>query len=205
MNLNRSSSRYRHCWQIQKDETERPVAEMIPHAEIIIVALGANLPAADGASPLATCRAAAAALDAWPGLRLVGLSRWFRTAPVPRSDQPDYINGVARLRGSIDPAALLAALQAIEARFGRARGLPDAARTLDLDIIAMGPAGALCRKAPDPVLPHPRAHLRGFVLAPLLDVAPDWVHPVLHRPAAALLAALPPQPVTLLAIPGAVA
>ena len=157
---------------------------------MILIAIGANLPAPDGSAPLATCRRAAAALDAVPGLRLVGLSRWFQTAPVPPSDQPDYINGVASLRGTADPATLLAALQAIEARSGRRRGPADAARTLDLDIIAMD---ALRRDAPDPVLPHPRVHIRGFVLAPLLDVAPEWVHPVLHRPAAALLAALPPQ------------
>jgi 2-amino-4-hydroxy-6-hydroxymethyldihydropteridine diphosphokinase len=172
---------------------------------MILVALGANLSGPSGTAPLQACRAAAAALDSLPGLRLIGLSRWFLTAPMPPSGQPDYVNGVARLRGAADPAALLAALHVIEARAGRVRGAPDAARTLDLDIIAMGPAGGLCRTAPDPVLPHPRAHLRGFVLAPLLDVAPGWVHPVLHRPAAALLAALPPQQVTLLAIPGALA
>ena len=160
---------------------------------MILVALGANLPGKGATSPLQACRAAATALDSLPGLRLVGLSRWFLTAPVPPSGQPDYVNGVAMLRGTADPAMLLAALQAIEARAGRMRGAPDAARTLDLDIVAMGPGGGLCRAAPDPVLPHPRAHLRGFVLVPLLDVAPDWVHPVLHRSAAALLAALPPQ------------
>ena len=170
---------------------------------MILVAIGANLPAPDGTPSITTCRGAAAALDALPGLRLVALSRWFRTAPVPPSGQPDYINGVARLRGSADPAALLAALQAIEAQTGRQRGEPNAARTLDLDVIAMGPGGKLCRAAPDPVLPHPRAHLRAFVLAPLLDVAPDWVHPLLGRPAAALLASLvatlPPQAVDPLA------
>jgi 2-amino-4-hydroxy-6-hydroxymethyldihydropteridine diphosphokinase len=166
---------------------------------MILIGIGSNLPDADGASPLATCRAAAAALDAIPGLRLVGLSRWFRTAPMPPSGQPDYTNGVARLRGTADPATLLAHLQAIEARAGRRRTERDAARILDLDILAMGPLGGLRRTAPDPVLPHPRAHLRGFVLAPLLDVAPDWVHPVLRCPAAALLAGLPPQDVAPLA------
>jgi 2-amino-4-hydroxy-6-hydroxymethyldihydropteridine diphosphokinase len=165
---------------------------------MILIGIGANLWREDGASPLATCRAAAAALDAIPGLSLVGLSRWFETAPVPPSGQPNYINGVARLRGDAEPAALLAALQAIESAAGRLRGVRDAPRTLDLDILAMGTRGGLCRAAPDPVVPHPRAHLRGFVLAPLLDVAPDWVHPVLGRSATALLAALPPQGVRAL-------
>ncbi len=157
---------------------------------MILVGIGANLPGEDGTTPLHACRRAAVELNTMVGIRLVGLSRWFQTAPMPPSGQPPYVNGVAHLAGDIDPAALLAALRAIEARAGRVRGAPNAARTLDLDIIAMG---GLRRDAPDPVLPHPRAHLRAFVLAPLLDVAPGWVHPALHRPAVELLAALPPQ------------
>ena len=159
---------------------------------MILVAIGANLPGSDGASPLATCQAAAGTLAALPGLRLVALSRWYRSAAVPRSAQPDYVNGMARLEGAVEPAALLGTLQAIEARAGRVRGLANAARTLDLDIIDID--GQL-RDSPDPVLPHPRAYLRAFVLLPLADVAPEWVHPRLGAGAAALLGVLPPQDV----------
>ena len=147
---------------------------------MILVAIGANLPDRTGRPPLATCRDAAEALRALPGLRLAGISSWHQTAAEPPSDQPDYINGVVRLEllhGVCDPAALLARLQAIELQAGRVRGLRNAARVLDLDIIAIDD---LVRASPDPVLPHPRAHLRRFVLAPLAEIAPGWVHPGLH-------------------------
>lgn len=165
---------------------------------MILVAIGANLPGPDGTSPIETCRLAAAALDALPGLRLRGLSRWYLTAPVPPSGQPPYVNAVAVLQvepgtAKPDPGVLLATLQAIEAAAGRIRGEPNAARTLDLDIIAMGQGGRLVRTTPDPVLPHPRAHQRAFVLVPLLDVAPDWIHPVLRRRARDLLRDVPLQ------------
>ena len=107
-----------------------------------------------------------------------------RTGPAVRSAALRQWRGTSRGRARVqepDPAALLARLQAMEARAGRVRGERNAARTLDLDIIAMGDAGQMVRAAPDPVLPHPRAHLRAFVLLPLLDVAPGWVHPVLRR------------------------
>jgi 2-amino-4-hydroxy-6-hydroxymethyldihydropteridine diphosphokinase len=115
------------------------------------------------------------------------LSRWFLTAPVPAAEgAPDYVNAVARLDGAgHDPALVLVALQAIETEFGRARPYRDAPRTLDLDMLAMD---GLVRNAPDPILPHPRLHLRAFVLAPLRDVAPGWRHPMLGLSAAEMLA-----------------
>jgi 2-amino-4-hydroxy-6-hydroxymethyldihydropteridine diphosphokinase len=172
---------------------------------MILVSIGANLPGPDGAPPLETCRRAAASLDALPGLRLRGLSRWFMTAPVLPSGpssaapQPAYVNAVAHLEvepgAAIDPAELLQLLMALEAAAGRMRGAPNAPRVLDLDIVAMG---AQVRRAPDPVLPHPRAHERAFVLVPLADVAPGWVHPVLGLSVEALIAALPVQDVRAL-------
>lgn len=158
---------------------------------MILVAIGANLPGADDAAPVETCEAAAAAVRAIPGLRFVALSPWYRTAAIPRNaGQPDYCNGVIRLEGEIEPATLLVRLQEIENRFGRVRSVPNAPRTLDLDIIDLN---GTVRAVPDPVLPHPRTHLRAFVLRPVLDVAPGWRHPVLHQGVTTLLAGLPPQ------------
>jgi 2-amino-4-hydroxy-6-hydroxymethyldihydropteridine diphosphokinase len=166
---------------------------------IVLIGIGANLPAPDGTPALETCKQAVAMLDRIPGVRVTALSRWFETAPVPPSGQPPYVNAVASLRVDpgtlLDPASLLGRLMQIETACGRQRSTPNAARTLDLDIIGIGD---LVRDAPDPIVPHPRAHLRAFVLAPLAEVAPEWVHPVLRQTAASLLSALQAQEIRAL-------
>jgi 2-amino-4-hydroxy-6-hydroxymethyldihydropteridine diphosphokinase len=159
---------------------------------LILIALGANLPDAAGRPPLQGCAEAAAALGRLPGLRLVAVSPWYRSRPEPpMPGAPDFINGVARLAGEAEPAALLAALHRIEDAAGRQRPYPNAPRSLDLDLIDLD---GLVREAPDPILPHPRAHLRRFVLQPLADVAPGWVHPRLGQSVEALLAGMPGEP-----------
>jgi 2-amino-4-hydroxy-6-hydroxymethyldihydropteridine diphosphokinase len=165
---------------------------------MILIGIGANLIGPHGNSLLDTVRWAAFQLDGLLNLHLRSLSRWYRTEPLPASEQPFYVNGVAHLAVPADatepePAELLLQLQAIEARAGRVRGERNAARTLDLDIIAMGEDGQTTRVAPDPILPHPRAHLRAFVLMPLLEVAPNWLHPSSGLSAQELLARLPRQ------------
>ncbi len=159
---------------------------------MILVAIGSNLPGRF-ASPLAACAYALHRLAAVPGLAVTACSSFYRTTPIPASDQPDFINAVAACAGQISPEALLAALHGIEAEAGRVRGALNAARVLDLDLIDWH---GMVRDAPPPVLPHPRAHLRRFVLLPLHDVAPAWRHPLSHETVTALLAALPPQGVT---------
>ncbi len=117
-------------------------------------------------------------------------SRWYSSAALPDSSQPRYINGVVRVETGLPPPALLEALQEIEQSMGRVRSLPNAPRTLDLDVIDMD---GMIRAANDPILPHPRAHLRAFVLLPLRDVAPGWVHPVLCKTVHGLIEELTPQ------------
>lgn len=159
-------------------------------APIHFVALGANLPGPNGEPPRAMCEHAILAIDQIPSLHVEARSRWFSTAPIPAGPQPRYLNAIIRLRGHVTPEALLKDLQRLEAQAGRLRGEAYAARPLDLDVIDMA---GLVRNAPDPILPHPRAHLRAFVLLPLRDVAPGWVHPSLGVPIDALLQNLPPQ------------
>jgi len=157
---------------------------------MILIAVGSNL-AGPGGSPQANCEAALAALER-EGVRVVRRSRWYRSPPWPESEakrQPWYVNGVIAVETALGPEALLAAMHRVEASMGRVRG-PDtvnAARPLDLDLIDYD---GLCRDAA-PMLPHPRMAARAFVLKPLAEVAPGWVHPATGMPVATLLAELP--------------
>jgi 2-amino-4-hydroxy-6-hydroxymethyldihydropteridine diphosphokinase len=130
------------------------------------VALGANL-----GDRLATLRAAAGAIDAAPGLSVLRASRVYETAPVG-PPQPDYLNAVLEVDACLAPHAHLAALARIEERFGRQRGEPLGARTLDLDLLWQG--GLLIADGRI-TLPHPRIRERAFVLAPLAELAPELV------------------------------
>ena len=129
------------------------------------VALGANLE-----DPAAQIRAALAALTRLPESRLLRHSSLYRSAPVGIHGQPDFINAVAALETALPPNALLAALFAVEAAFGRRRDYRHAPRTLDLDLLLYD---AQVIDSPDLHIPHPRMHLRAFVLAPLLEITPN--------------------------------
>lgn len=114
-------------------------------------------------------------------------SKWYWSAPMPPAAQPLFVNGVCALEATtMSPARLLAALHAIEARFGRVRSVSNAARVLDLDLLVCGER--VLRLADGLVLPHPRLHQRAFVLRPLADIAPGWRHPVLGLSVETLLA-----------------
>ena len=105
------------------------------------------------------------------------ISNWYESEPVPLSNQPWFINTVVKVSTDKSPEDLLYKLHQIENLFGRKRSILNASRTIDLDIIDF--QGLV--KSDSLILPHPRMHLRLFVLLPLQDLEPNWVHPVLKQ------------------------
>ena len=164
----------------------------------ILIALGANLPSKLG-PPEATLTSAIAELSG-VDIEVTAISQFYRTKPVPVSDQPDFINAAARLETKLDAHELLERLHDLEEQFGRQRIKKWEARVLDLDLIAYRD-----QVSPDCwpekheegsqqkplIVPHPRLHERAFVLVPLRDIVLDWQHPVFGESIAEMLGKLP--------------
>lgn len=142
--------------------------------ERVFVSLGANL-----GDARATLGAALQGLAALPQTQLLQSSPVYRSAPVDAKG-PDFLNAVAELRCALEPEALLVHLHALEQQHGRERPYANAPRTLDLDLLLFG--ARVVRPGELNIaltLPHPRMHLRAFVLLPLLELAPGLQHPLL--------------------------
>lgn len=179
---------------------------MVTSRQEYMIALGSNLPSEAGDSRM-TLQAALERLKA-AGFEIRSVSRFFRTPCFPAGSGPDYVNAAAIVRFDGPPAECLARLHRVEAALGRERVQRWGQRTLDLDLLAADdlvlpdrathdrwrtlPQARQIETAPDRlVLPHPRLQDRAFVLVPLADIAPDWVHPVLQVSVAAMISDLP--------------
>ena len=147
-------------------------------ADAVIVALGAN-----DKGKFVTCeQALEAALLCLQreGIEIVSRSSWWQSQAWPNPEDPPFLNGVVMVRTDLGPEALMQTLSRIEDEQGRVRTVRNAPRTLDLDLIAYG---RLSGDLDGLLLPHPRAADRLFVMGPIAEIAPDWLHPVLGRSA----------------------
>lgn len=150
--------------------------------EQVLIGFGSNL-----GDSVQICVAAVERLRAHPLLRVLKTSSFYRTSPLMLTDQPWFINGVVLCETDLSPEELLGVILDIEKDFGRDRRSRWGPRTLDLDLLAYGNRQL---NLPLLTLPHPRLHERRFVLEPLLELVPDWVHPTLNISARNLLNAI---------------
>ena len=153
---------------------------------MIIIAFGANIDSTLGA-PETTYDALPSLFDPY-GITVIRKSTLYRTQPVPASDQPDYQNGTLLISTNVDVFQLMSILLEIEGRCGRIRTEQNAARGIDLDIISYN---NLVLEDKSVHIPHPRMQDRGFVLYPLQEIAPEWIHPVLKCSVSDLISYLP--------------
>lgn len=136
------------------------------------------------------CDRAITLLSLLPHSELTGVSALYETEPVNDGREPGpgwFLNGVMRVDTDIAPHSLLAICREIESSLGRDTDARSGPRTMDLDLLFYG---SRVITQPELTVPHPRLHERRFVLAPLAELAPDLLHPVLHRSAQALLQSL---------------
>ena len=147
------------------------------------IGAGANL-----GEPIRQIRQAQEQLGKAPGVKFLATSSFYRTQPMGPVEQPPFVNAVFSLEPEIGPHDLLSLLLDIEGRMGRVRKERWGPRVIDLDLLFYGEM-VIGEEGLD--VPHPRLHERRFVLAPLAEVAPDFIHPVLKKTVSELLAELP--------------
>lgn len=157
---------------------------------MILIGLGANLPTPEYGLPRATLGAALETISAH-GISIDKRAPWYKSAPVPVSDQPWYVNGVCEIVTDLSAQKVVDCLLGVEQQFGRQRSVQNAARILDLDLLVYNDLVVTGRDPSELSVPHPRMSERAFVLLPLNDIAPNWCDPVSGKTITELIKKLP--------------
>ena len=158
---------------------------------MILVAIGSNLNSKSFGSPEQNCNAAIDMLRKY--FEVTQSSSFYKTEPIPKSEQPWFVNCIVNIKSKISPSRILDTLLEIELQFGRKRNRKNEARVIDLDLIAYN---SLIVKSLKLTLPHPRMHLRKFVIQPICDINKNWIHPVLKKKASEILKELANQKIS---------
>ncbi len=160
---------------------------------MILVAIGSNLSSEAFGSPLNNCKKAIEILE--NKFKLLRVSNFYETEPIPKSEQPMYINGVISLRTKNLPNEILDILMSVEIEFQRVRKFKNESRVIDLDLLCYN---NLILNTKNLILPHPRMHLRRFVIQPICDIDENWKHPILKISAKNLLKTLENQNISII-------
>ena len=155
---------------------------------MILIAIGSNLRSSLYGMPVNNCLEVIKILRKY--FFVVNVSNFYKTEPIPKSDQPWYVNAAIEIKTNLKPKDIIERLFFIENHFGRIREKKNEARVIDLDLLCYG---NLKINNNNLIIPHPRLHTRKFVLRPICDINPYWEHPILKKKAINLLKGLANQ------------
>ncbi len=142
-----------------------------------IIAVGSNIKSPEGFEPIKNCNKAINELSKF-NIKIIQKSSWYLSEPIPKSSHPKFYNSVLLCNTNHSANKVLKIIQIIEQKFGRVRVFKNMPRCIDLDIISFN--GDI-KKSLLLTIPHPRMHLRKFVLSPLFEIDSHWLHPLLKK------------------------
>ena len=144
---------------------------------IFVIAIGSNINSPEGLKPIRNCNKAINELSKF-NINIIQKSSWYLSEPIPKSIQPKFYNSVLLCTSNHSASKLLKIIQIVEQKFGRVRFFKNMPRCIDLDIISFNKN---IKNSLLLTVPHPRMHLRKFVLLPLFEIDSTWSHPLLKK------------------------
>ena len=141
------------------------------------IAVGSNIDSPEGLSHIKNCNKAISELSNF-SIKVIKKSSWYLSDPIPKSLQPKFYNSVLLCNANHNASKILKILQTIEKKYGRVRIFKNMQRCIDLDIISFN---GNIKNSSLLTIPHPRMHKRKFVLLPIEEINPKWIHPIYKK------------------------